>query len=211
MFATAAGCLSAPAKSASSSPTPPAAALPAAEDKKEQTEALEQRDAQKAWCSYLEALYLRASPDAKHWPKYEQCTNVITTAAPKLLTRTADCSMKALKTFDGDPFTAEYAAEVSRCGSDALDAMGASPTDLAPIVAVICGRAVSCGEPSYDRCRHALDESLGPNLERAIGAMNTRGRSELSACLRVASCQEVGKQVANCLEPIMDRLLWLPG
>ncbi len=52
---------------------------------------------------------------------------------------------------------------------------------------------------------------LGPHLERAIGAINSRGRSHLRACLKTVACDSIGAQVTSCLEPIMDDLLWLPG
>jgi hypothetical protein len=174
-------------------------------------EARAQRDAQGAWCKYLEALYLRAAQGAKSWPRFQQCTQVTTMASPEMLQRTAQCSLKALKQFKGDPFTAEYAAEVSRCGAEALDAIVVTETDLAPFVAAICGRAATCGSVEYGECRESLEAGLGPHLERAIGAINRRGRSQLRACFKAATCEELPSQITACLEPIMDSLLWLPG
>jgi hypothetical protein len=172
----------------------------------------DQRTAQRAWCGYLQALYLRAADGgATSWPRYQQCTQVTTMASPQMLKRTADCSLNALQSFSGDPFTPEYAAEVTRCGSEALDAMIVTQTELAPFVATLCGRVASCGEVSFEDCRETLEMGLGPHLERAIGAINTRGRTQLRACLKTVSCDAIGAQVTTCLEPIMDDLLWLPG
>jgi len=174
-------------------------------------EAIAQRDAQKQWCDYLQDLYLRAVEDETTWPSYDQCLQVMTPASPKMLKKTAECSKRALSKYEGDPFTAAYAAEVSRCGTEVLDAVAISHADLAPYVAAICGRAVACGQLAFDDCREALEAGLGSNLERAIGAINNSGRAELRACLKTVPCQELGSQITSCLEPIMDRLLWLPG
>ena len=132
-------------------------------------------------------------------------------ARPEMLRRTAECSLHALEAFKGDPFTPEYAAEVTRCGAEALDAMSVSESELAPIVATLCGRVAACGEVSFNDCRDTLQLGLGPHLERALGAINTRGRTQLRACLKTAACDSIGAQVTTCLEPIMDGLLWLPG
>ena len=182
-----------------------------AAEKAEVVEAREQRDAQRSWCNYLSALYLRAAEGAKAWPRYEQCIEVTTTASPKMLKRTAECSLTALQQFKGDPFTAEYAAQVSRCGADAIEAMVVTQSELAPFVATICGRMSTCGNVGYAECREGLEEGLGPHLERAIGAINTRGRAQLRACLKGAACDELGAQITSCLEPLMEGLLWLPG
>jgi hypothetical protein len=194
-----------PAKATAVGPAAPSAQQNAA------AEAVAQRDAQAAWCGYLEALYLRAAEGATSWPRKDQCTEVTTMASPKMLKRAATCSMEALRTYPGDPFTPEYAAEVSRCGAEALDAIVVTQTDLAPFVATLCGRLTTCGDLDYGECREALTSGLGPQLERSIGAMNTQGRTQLQACLKTVSCEEVGGQIAGCLEPIMDALLWLPG
>jgi hypothetical protein len=175
------------------------------------TEAAEQVDAQRAWCTYLEALYLRASPGVTAWPKFEECTQVTTTAAPKMLRRTADCSRLALERFAGDPFTAEYAAEVSQCGSTALEAMAVSDAELAPYVAILCQRVVACGHVELEQCRDSLQAGLGEHLGRAVGAINTAGKGQLRACLSAVSCDDLGPQITACLTPLMDKLLWLPG
>ena len=169
-----------------------------------------QGTAQRSWCHYLEALYLRATDGAKTWPRLAQCNAVRTPAAPVMLQRTADCSMTALTKFDGDPFTPAYAAEVTRCGRESLDATSLPTRDLAPYVQSICARAAACGSATDLECRAALAEHLGSNLCRAIGAINERGRAELRACLDSAACDAVSDQVTGCLTPIMDRLLWLP-
>ncbi len=169
-----------------------------------------QRSAQHVWCKYLEALFLRSTDGSTTWPRLAQCEVVRTPAAPAMLQRTAECSMIALQKFEGDPFTAEYAAEVTRCGRESLDATTMSASDLAPFVKVICARAVACGTASEIECQQAIDETLGPNLRRAIGAINKRGRAELRACLDSAACDATSEQITGCLTPIMDRLLWLP-
>ena len=169
-----------------------------------------QRTAQHVWCKYLEALYLRSTDGAKTWPRLAQCEVVRTPAAPPMLQRTAECSMAALEKFAGDPFTPEYAAEVTRCGRESLDATTMSESDLAPFVKTICARAVACGSATEADCRTGLVETLGPNLRRAIGAINPRGRAELRACLESAACDAMSEQITGCLTPIMDRLLWLP-
>ena len=169
-----------------------------------------QRAAQHVWCKYLEALFLRSTDGARTWPRLAQCEVVRTPAAPKMLSRTAECSMAALQKFEGDPFTPEYAAEVTRCGRESLDATTISENDLAPFVAAACARAVACGSASEIDCRLGLAETLGSNLRRAIGAINPRGRAELRACLDSAACDATSEQISGCLTPIMDRLLWLP-
>jgi hypothetical protein len=169
-----------------------------------------QSTAQHVWCKYLEALFLRSTDGSTTWPRLAQCEVVRTPAAPAMLQRTAECSLIALQKFDGDPFTPEYAAEVTRCGRESLDATTMPANDLAPFVKVICARAVACGTASEMECREAVDETLGPNLRRAIGAINKRGRAELRACLDSAACDATSQQITGCLTPIMDRLLWLP-
>jgi hypothetical protein len=187
----------------------PAAAAPVPQEKG--GEVRDQRDAQHAWCVYLEALYLRAADHAKSWPKFHECTEVTTMASPSMLRSTADCSLRALKRFDGDPFTSAYATEVSRCGADAMTSTSLAVTELAPYTDVLCGRIVACGQVDYETCRVGLQEALGAQLGRAIGAINSRGRRQLRACFSGVSCQELGPQITSCLEPIMDDLLWLPG
>src|SRR5829696_7230612 len=71
-------------------------------------EAREQRQAQRAWCNYLDALWARSSESEavpavgvpspamtgerpRHWPRFDQCLEVTTTASPKMLRQTADC------------------------------------------------------------------------------------------------------------------------
>lgn len=169
-----------------------------------------QRAAQHVWCKYLEALFLRSTDGARTWPRLAQCEVVRTPAAPKMLSRTAECSMAALQKFEGDPFTPEYAAEVTRCGRESLDATTMSMTELTPLVKAVCARAVACGTATELECYASVDEALGPSLRRAVGAINPRGRAELRACLDSASCDAISEQITGCLSPIMDRLLWLP-
>jgi hypothetical protein len=186
--------------------SPPTAAASASAPEDEDA----QRTAQHVWCKYLEALFLRSTDGAKAWPRLAQCEVVRTPAAPKMLQRTAECSMAALLKFEGDPFTPEYAAEVTRCGRESLDATTMSMGELAPFVKVVCTRAVACGTATPLECHSAVDEALGPSLRRAIGAINPRGRAELRACLDSAACDAISEQITGCLTPIMDRLLWLP-
>src|SRR5690606_41456253 len=58
-------------------------------------EAAEQHQAQVAWCDYLQELYKRAANGTTTWPRYAQCTEVTTLAAPKMLKQTADCSLRS--------------------------------------------------------------------------------------------------------------------
>jgi hypothetical protein len=191
-------------------------------------EAREQRQAQRAWCNYLDALWARtnesdpvpaagvpspamAGERPRHWPRFDQCLEVTTTASPKMLRHTADCSMAALRRFQGDPFTPEYAAQVSRCGAEAMEGMHVTAAEMAPFVATICGSMTTCGDISMAECSSGLRAHLGQHLERAIGAINSRGRAELRACLKSVPCDDVGSHIASCLEPLMEDLLWLPG
>jgi hypothetical protein len=191
--------------------SPPTAAAPSTSASASNTEdEAAQRAAQHAWCKYLEALFLRSTDGATTWPRLAQCEVVRTPAAPKMLSRTAECSMAALQKFEGDPFTTAYAAEVTRCGRESLDATTMSMTELAPFVNVVCARAVACGTATDLECHAAVDEALGPSLRRAVGAINPRGRAELRACLDSAACDAISEQITGCLTPIMDRLLWLP-
>jgi hypothetical protein len=201
--------LAAPAK-ALPSPQPPSAIRAASASASTPREDEEQREAQHAWCKYLEALYLRATDGAHTWPRLAQCEVVRTPAAPAMLQRTAACSMAALQKFEGDPFTPAYAAEVTRCGRDSLEAAAMRSAELTPFVQVICARAVACGTSSEIECTDAVVAQLGMSLRRAIGAVNERGRAELRACLASAACEETSAQITACLTPIMDRLLWLP-
>jgi len=171
----------------------------------------DQADAQRVWCEYLEALYQRATGEGASWPNKAECLAAQTLAAPEMLRRTAICSRAALERFAGDPFTRAYAAEVSRCGSSALDAVEADGAALAPYVAAICGSMSRCGESTYEACQREFGEGFAPNLERAVGAMNRRGRANFEVCLSKLRCGDVGSQVVGCLEPIMNGLLWLPG
>jgi hypothetical protein len=188
-------------------PTP----APSKEELAAVAEAREQKEAQTAWCAYLAELYKRAAHGAASWPRYEQCTEVTTMAAPKMLKHTAECSLEALKTFNGDPFTPEYAGMVSRCGAEAVDQMTVTESELAPYVATICGRMTTCGQADYGQCREQLSLHVGQHLERAIGAINSKGRAQLRACLKSVACEDITGQITGCLEPLMDGLLWLPG
>jgi hypothetical protein len=175
-----------------------------------QHEQAAQRDAQRAWCGYLQALYLRADATAKAWPQFQECAEVQSTASPGLLKQTADCSLRALNMFEGDPFTAAYAGEVSRCGAAALDAAAVTHVEIEPFVAALCGRAAACGEASFEGCAASFDPGVVINLERAVGAMNRRSREELRGCLRAPPCEALDERISTCLEPIMGALLWLP-
>lgn len=198
-----------PAAASAKAPQLPAVAAPRAQEAA--VNPYEQRDAQRAWCVYLEALYLRAADHAKSWPKFHECAEAMTLASPTMLRVTSECSMQALRRFDGDPFTAAYAAEVSRCGSDAMTSTSLRAAELAPYTDVLCGRVAVCGQVDFETCRHGLQEGLGAQLGRAIGALNSRGRGQLRDCFSGVSCEELGPQITSCLEPIMDDLLWLPG
>ena len=209
------GCASSPASSSGAAAAPAKqAAAPKQEPRKKAAVSVaerEQRDAQRAWCTYLQALYIRAAEGADRWPRYDQCLEARTMAAPRMLQMTADCSLSALQQFQGDPFTVEYAAEVSRCGADALETSAAAAPDLVPYVAAICGRVAACEDVDYSECRASLEEGLGPHLQRAVGAMNDRGRDQLRACFSVVGCDDIGSQITACIEPLLDSLLWLPG
>lgn len=212
---------------AASGPKAPAQSGLSNAEKTALAEASEEKDAQRVWCEYLEALYQRAMASADDdsgkrpaahadkpeaaWPSLGECLGARTMASPEMLRRTAKCSRAALEKFDGDPFTREYAAAVSQCGAQALDAVEASGPEVVPFVTAICGRMVSCGDVTFDACKDDLSKGIGPHLERAVGAMNKRGREALEVCLRGISCGDVGSQVVGCLQPIMDGLLWLPG
>jgi hypothetical protein len=173
-------------------------------------EARVQQRAQHAWCGYLEALYLRANTDASAWPRLKECVAVESTATPEMLTQTADCALRALNAFEGDPFTAAYASEVSRCGVEALNAAAVTSDELEPFVDALCRRTVACGKESYAECRESFNTVAIMNLERAVGVMNRSGRAELRACLHASSCEALSSQMSTCLDPILDKLLWLP-
>jgi hypothetical protein len=174
-------------------------------------ESHEQREAQRAWCRYLEALYLRATNSSASWPRFDECTQAQSTAAPDMLRRTAECSMKALAMFDGDPLTPAYAVQVRRCGAEALDACAASEAEVQALVSAVCERAQACGDANDADCRARLLSSQdGPRLGRAIGAISATGRERLRACVSRAACDDLDLLVDKCLEPIMDELLWLP-
>src|SRR5262245_59276138 len=103
-----AGCAASPA------PTPaPARATAALSESRppppRAREATPEMEAQRSWCSYLKALYLRAEQEAKEWPRFNECLKVKSTAAPRLLEQAASCSLRALNDFQGDPFTPAYA------------------------------------------------------------------------------------------------------
>jgi hypothetical protein len=213
LAALALGCGGAPQKAtgeaAAPAEKPAAAAAPAQPPMSKEQEAA---DAQRAWCDYLQALYARAAVGGSDWPRYQQCLQARTVASPKMLRQTAACSHRALQSFQGDPFTVEYAAEVSRCGAQAIEMSEASRADLAPYIAAICGRVTTCeAEVDYAECRQGLEEGLGPHLRRAVGAVNERGREQLRTCFSAVTCEDMGGQITACLEPLMDSLLWLPG
>jgi sorbitol-specific phosphotransferase system component IIBC len=128
-----------------------------------------------------------------------------------MLRRTADCSLQALANFQGDPLTDAYAAKVRLCGVQALDATVASTADVESLVSAICERAQECDAVKDDEeCRTSLLSDEGPRIGRAIGAISRPGREALQACVATAPCGDLHTMVLTCLEPIMDRLLWLP-
>jgi hypothetical protein len=128
-----------------------------------------------------------------------------------MLRRTAKCSMAALATFEGDPLTPAYAAEVRRCGAEALDAVAASKADVELLVSAMCERAQACGETNDVDCRaRMLSSQNGSRLGRALGAISGPSREALRACVSRAPCADLDVLVEKCLEPIMEQLLWLP-
>ncbi|HRI71280.1 MAG TPA: hypothetical protein PK156_43905 [Polyangium sp.] len=175
----------------------------------ESTDSLEQREAQRAWCEYLDALHRRAGT-SRAMPGLEKCLQARTYAAPKMLRQTARCSRVALEQFDGDPFTREYAAAVARCGAEALDACEAANADVVPVMATICSSVARCSDSNVTECSALLEGRLKIHLSRAIGAMNEQGRDVFQNCLQKMTCNDVAGQVVACLEPIMEGLLWLP-
>jgi hypothetical protein len=213
VIALTAGCAPsmAPANAARPESSREAAAAPARRSEpSSEREAIAQNQAQHAWCEYLQALYLRANAEASAWPRLAECVAVRSTASPEVLTQTADCALRALNTFEGDPFTPAYAGEVSRCGVAALNAATATRGDVEPFVATLCRRAVACGEASDAECHESFSPVVVMNLERAVGAMNRGGREQFRSCLRASSCEELSSRISTCLDPILDQLLWLP-
>jgi hypothetical protein len=171
------------------------------------------RRAQRAWCSYLDALYRRASPDGTPWMELGRCNTASSTAAPEMLERTAACSQLALDGFEGDPFTDAYAAEVKRCGSAALLALALPVDEVGSYVAVVCDRASACGHTAAKDgdCRSELSAKLGKRLGLAVGALSPESRITFRHCLQTTVCQPMEEQISTCLEPMLDRLLWMPG
>jgi hypothetical protein len=174
------------------------------------SDSLEQKDAQRVWCEYLDALHRRAATSAAAMPSLGKCLEARTYASPNMLRQTARCSREALEQFEGDPFTNDYAAEVARCGSQALDASEALPAELDPFVGAICSCVERCGEANLAECNQVLDGGLKMHLSRAVGAMNNRGRAQFEGCLKKLKCGDMGSQIVACLDPIMEGLLWLP-
>jgi hypothetical protein len=169
-----------------------------------------ERRAQRAWCSYLDALYRRAAADGSAWSDLAPCIAATSTAAPELLEKTAECSRVALEGFAGDPFTDAYAAEVKRCGTIALEAAALSPAEVTPYVSVMCQRAVSCGRAEPGDCLTEVSVQLGPRLGRALGALNEPSRLALRRCLRTVECESPEEQLSTCIDPMLDHLLWMP-
>lgn len=170
-----------------------------------------EQHAQRTWCDYLEVLYQRATGDHAQWSRRAECISHASTASPVMLERTAKCSRKALDGFKGDPLTSEYAAQVRRCGAEAIEAATLSATEVEPFVEVLCQRAVACSSAAYSDCKAELANGLTTKLGRAIGSINLESRAALRECLQVPTCeQETGERLSECMEPIMRRLLWLP-
>jgi hypothetical protein len=169
-----------------------------------------QRKAQRVWCTYLDALYHRATQSGTRWAQLDRCNAETSTASPELLERTAACSQQALEGFDGDPFTPEYAAEVRRCGATVLEAVALSQDELEPFVSLACKQAPACGQGEVEGCRSDVAAHLGKRLRRAVGALNGESRMALRQCLQAAACQSVEDRISGCLDPILDHLLWTP-
>jgi hypothetical protein len=171
-----------------------------------------QRKAQRAWCAYLEALYVRAASDGSPWKHRDECLSHESNASPEMLERTASCSKRALDAFDGDPLTPAYAAEVRRCGVEALDASALGNEEIEPFLSALCRRAEACGDGKYAECREGLASHVSERLGRALGAINQPSRMRLRTCLGVAACSSsMAERLSGCIEPIMDDLLWLPA
>lgn len=167
--------------------------------------------AQRSWCGYLERLYQRATEKSAPWPRHAECLEQRSNASAEMLERTATCADRALTAFTGDPISAEYAAEVRRCGSEALDALALGPAALEPFLEAICRRAQTCDGAPYDDCRAGLAPPVAARLGRAIGALGDASRARLLTCIGASECSDtMGERLTGCLEPIMERLLWLP-
>ncbi len=205
-----AGCSHAPPAA-----TPPRPAAPAPRVEAPRGEAPAdvgaQRRAQRTWCGYLDELYQRASKDGSPWPRRDECLAHSSNASPEMLERTATCSQKALQSFSGDPLTPEYAALVKRCGSEALDSVALKPTEIDSFLEIVCRRAETCDQTPYTECRAALAPRVAARLGRTIGALNHESRARLRECLGTVGCEvPIGDRLSGCIEPIMDKLLWLP-
>ncbi|APR83077.1 Hypothetical protein A7982_08426 [Minicystis rosea] len=196
----------APAPRAASPAVPAPAPAPTVDD------AAADRRAQRAWCDYLDALYKRASDEGKPWPHRDECLAQTSNASPAMLEHTAACSQRALDSFKGDPLTPEYAALVRRCGVEALDAGALSVAALEPYLDIVCRRAETCDQTPYKDCREAMEPRVAGRLGRAIGALNQTSRTRLRECLSTIGCEvPMGDRLSGCIEPIMEKLLWLPA
>lgn len=139
--------------------------------------------AQRSWCGYLERLYQRATEKSAPWPRHAECLDQRSNAS----------------------------AEVRRCGSEALDAVALGPAALEPFLEAICRRAQTCDGAPYDDCRAGLAPPVAARLGRAIGALEDASRARLLTCIGASECSDtMGERLTGCLEPIMERLLWLP-
>ena len=170
------------------------------------------RRAQHAWCSYLDALYHRATQDGTPWIELARCNTATSTAAPEMLEKTAACSQLALDGFEGDPFTDAYAAEVKRCGSATLEAMALPADEVGSYVSV--GWSVvappACGhtDPKDGDCRADLSAKLGKRLGLAVGALSPESRHRVPALPANGRVSDDGRAGSRaCLEPMLDRLL----
>jgi hypothetical protein len=207
----AAGCGHAPPAPAARPQAAPAAPRAEAPRAEAPTDPAAQARAQHAWCDYLDALYQRASHEKTPWSRREECMASASNASPEMLERTATCSRKALDGFSGDPLTPEYAALVRKCGRDALDSVALAPTDIDPYLEAVCRRAETCDQTPYTECRAALAPRVAQRLGRTIGAINHESRARLRECLGTVGCEvPIGDRLSGCIEPIMDKLLWLP-
>ncbi|MFT3766726.1 MAG: hypothetical protein QM820_14610 [Minicystis sp.] len=202
----------APPARAPVAPAPRAAQAPAASPVLEEIPGeTAEHHAQRAWCSYLDALFQRATTNRGVWPRRAECIAATSNASPAMLEHTASCSQKALDEFKGDPLTPEYAALVRRCGVEALDAGALSFEALDPYLEIVCRRAETCDQTPYKECRAGLAPRVASRLGRAIGAINEASRTRLRACLDTVGCEvPIGDRLSGCIEPIMDKLLWLP-
>jgi hypothetical protein len=170
-----------------------------------------QRRAQQAWCGYLDVLYHRATRDGTAWSDLGKCNAATATATPAMLERTASCARQALDAFSGDPFSDAYAAEVKRCGVTALDALALTPAELDPYVSLVCERGPGHLLRDSSGCRADVTVRLGHKMARALGSINAESRISFRQCIQASSTEDIDDRISECLDPILEKLLWTPG